>query len=176
MKRFFPTTIALLLVMGSLGHVLAASLCPRSLGRECCFAKTSKPKHDSSCCHPNMPMHLMSMGSMTMDDMVMEDTATVEVLNPFAPPVVDEEVLANAFEQPVESCAHCLAHSGVPNTPASFVATQDESGKAVDSVPSQVPSFLAPTLNTISQHGSPREHAPPGTNAPRHVLISVFLI
>ena len=176
MKRFFPTTVALLLVMGSLGHVLAASLCPRSLGRECCFAKTSKPKHDSSCSHPDMPMRLMSMDSMSMDDMVMEDTAPLEVPNPFAPPVVVEEVLANAFEQPAELCAHCLAHSGIPNTPASFVATQDESGKAVDSVPSPVSNFLAPSLNAISQHGSPREHAPPGTSAPRHVLISVFLI
>jgi hypothetical protein len=175
MKRFFPTTIVLLLVMSSLGHVLAASLCPRSLGRECCLAKTSKHKHDSPSCHQDMPTHLMSMGSMTMDDMVMDDTAPVEALNPYALPVVDEEVLANAFEQPVKSCPHCLAHSDIPNTPASFVATQDESGKAV-SVPSSVSSFLAPSLNAISQHGSPREHAPQGTSAPRHLLISVFLI
>jgi uncharacterized protein involved in copper resistance len=29
---------------------------------------------------------------------------------------------------------------------------------------------------TLSQSGLPREHAPPGSSAPRHILIGVFLI
>jgi hypothetical protein len=176
MKRFFPSSLALLLVMGSLGHVFAAALCPRSLGRECCFPKTSKHTDDSSSCHQDMAMHLMPMDGMPMDDMPMEDTATVEVPNPFAPPVVDEEVLAGRFEQPVESCAHCMLHSGLSNGPTSFVTVANESRNAVDSVPLPVSSFLAPSRPTLNQNGSPKEHAPPGTSAPRHILISVFLI
>jgi hypothetical protein len=176
MKRFFPTGLALLLVMGSFGHVLAAGFCPRSFGRECCFAKTSKHAPDSSSCHQEMAMHLMPMDGMPMDDMAVEDTATAEVPNPLASPVVDEEVLASAFEQPFESCTHCMSHSGISNTPASFVTVPDESRKAVDSLPLPVSSFLAPSLTTVKQFRSPREHAPPGTSAPRHVLISVFLI
>ena len=176
MKRFFPTGLALLLVMGSLGHVFAAGLCPRSFGRECCSAKTSKHTHHSSSCHQDIAMDLMPMDGMATDDMAVEDTAAVEVSNLFAPPVVDEEVLASAFEQPVESCAHCMSHSGIPNTPASFVTVPDESRKAVDSLPLAVSSFLSPSLTKVKQYGSPREHAPPGTSAPRHILISVFLI
>lgn len=118
----------------------------------------------------------MTMEGMPMDDMAREDTATVEVSNPFAAPVVDEEVLASAFEQSVESCAHCMSHSGIPNAPASFVTAPDESRKAVDSLPLAVSSFLSPSLTKVKQYGSPREHAPPGKSAPRHVLISVFLI
>jgi hypothetical protein len=175
MKRFFPTGLALLLVMGSLGHVLAAGLCPRSFGRECFFAKTSKHTPDSSSCHQDTTMDLMPMDGMPMDDMAGEDTFTFEIPNQF-PPVVDREVLASAFELPVESCAHCMSHSGIPNTPALFVTVPDESRKAVDSVPLPVSSFLGPSLTPIKQFGSPREHAPPGTSAPRYVLISAFLI
>ena len=174
MKRFFPTGLALLLVVGSLGHVLAAGLCPRSLGRECCFANTSNHKHVSSSSHQDMAAHCMPIDGMPMDDM--DDTAAVEESNPFTPPVVDEEVLAGSFDRPVEVCWHCMSHSGILNAPASVVTVQDESRKTVDSVPLPVSSFLVPSLTTVTMNGSPREHAPPGTSAPRHLLINVFLI
>ena len=176
MKRFFPNSLAVLLVMGSLGHVFAATLCPRSPGRECCFANTSNHTHDSLPSHQDIAEHCMPMDGMSMNNMAMDDTVAAEVPNPFAPPVVDEEVLASRFEQPVESCAHCMIHSGLSNGPASFVTAPDESRKAVDSVPLPVSSFLASSLTTVSRNGSPREHAPPGPRAPRHILISVFLI
>ena len=176
MKRFLPNSLALLLVIASLGHVAAATLCPRSLGHECCFANTSNHKHDSLPSHQDMAEHCMPKDGMSMDDMAMDDAVAVEVPNPFAPPVVDEEVLASRFEQPVESCPHCMVHSGPSNVPASFVTPPDESRKAVDSVPLPVSSFLAPSLATGTRNGSPREHAPPGPAAPRHILISVFLI
>jgi hypothetical protein len=176
MKRFFPNTLALLLVIGGLGHVFAATLCPRSPGRECCFANTSNHTHDSLPSHQDMAEHCMPMDSMSMDDMAMDDTVAVEVPNPFAPAVVFEEVSASRFEQPVEFCAHCMMHSGLSNGPASVVTGPDESRKAVDSVPLPVSSFLAPSLTTVTRNGSPGEHAPPGPVAPRHILISVFLI
>lgn len=176
MKRFFPTSLALLLVIGSLGHVFAATFCPRSLGRECCFANTSNHTHDPSSSHQDMAAHCMPMDGMSMDDMAIDDTAAVEDSNPFTPPVVDEEVLAGSFDRPVEACWHCMSHSGMSNTPASFVTVRDESRKAVDSAPLPVSSLLAFSMTTVKQNGSPREHAPPGTSAPRHILISVFLI
>jgi hypothetical protein len=176
MKRFFPTSLTLLLVMGSLGHVFAAAFCPRSLGGECCFATASKHTHDSSSSYQDMATHCMPMDGMPMDDLAMDDTSAVEVSKPFTLPVVDDEVLASRFDRPIEYCAHCMSHSGFPNAPASFVTIPDESRKAVDSVPLPVSSFLAPSLTTVTQNGSPKQHAPPGTSAPRHILISVFLI
>ena len=176
MKRFFPTSLALLLVMGSLGHVFAAALCPRSLGRECCFANASNPTHASLSSHQDMAEHCMPMDGMSMDDMATNDTAAVEVSTSFIPPVVDDEVLASSYERPLESCAHCMIHSGLSNGPASFVTGPDESRKSVDSVPLPVSSFLAPSLSMVTPNRLPREHAPPGPAAPRHILISVFLI
>ena len=176
MKRFFPTSLALLLVMGSLGHVFAAAFCPRSLGRECCFANTSNHTHVSSSSHQDTAAHCMHMDGMPMDNMAIDDTATVEESKPFTSPVVDEEVFAGSFDRPVEACWHCMSHSGILNTPASFITVPDESRKAVDSAPQPVSSFLASSLTAVKQNGSPREHAPPGTGAPRHILISVFLI
>jgi hypothetical protein len=176
MKRFFPTSLALLLVIGSLGHVVAATVCPRSLGRECCFARTSNHTHDSSSSRQDTSVHCMRMDGMSMDDMTRPDTTAVEVSNLFTPPLVDEEASASTLEQPVGSCPHCMIHSGLSNAPASFVTSPDESRKTVDSVPLPVSSFLAPSLPTVKQNGSPREHAPPGSSAPRHILINVFLI
>jgi len=72
MKRLFPTSLALLLVMASLGHVLAAAFCPRALGHECCFAKTAHHPHRSSSGHENMAVHDMNMDGMSMDSMNMD--------------------------------------------------------------------------------------------------------
>lgn len=176
MKRFFPTSLASLLVIGSLGHVFAVAFCPRSLGRECCFANISNHTHGSSSSHQDMAAHGMPMDGMSMDDMAIDDTAAVEESNLLTPPAVDEEVLAGSFDRPVEACWHCMSHSGILNAPASVVTVQDESRNTVDSVPLPVSSFLASSLTAVKQNGSPREHSPPGTSAPRHILISVFLI
>jgi hypothetical protein len=176
MKRFFPTSLALLLVMGSVGHVFAAALCPRSLGRECCFPNTSNHTHESLSSHQDMAMNGMPMDGVPMDDMAMDNTAPAKVSNLFTSTVVDQEVLAGGIEQPVESCAHCMIHSGSSNAPASFVTVPDESRKAVDSVPLPLASFLAPSLIRVTPNGSPKEHAPPGTSASRHILNNVFLI
>jgi hypothetical protein len=186
MKRFLLIGLASLLIMSSLGHVFAAAFCPRALGRECCFANTSSHGHTSPSTHEDMAMHGMPMEGMTMDDMAMdnmatdetamEDTARVDVSTPFSLGVVDNEAVANEFEQPIEACSHCLSHSGPLNAPASFVSVPDQSGRDVGSVPLPVLKFPVRPAMTLSQSGLPREHAPPGSSAPRHILISVFLI
>jgi hypothetical protein len=195
MKRLFPTSLALLLVMASFGHVLAAAFCPRVLGRECCFAKTPSHMHSSSSSRENMAVHDMhmdgmSMDGMNMDDMAMPDTsmdhmavndmvidaATVDMFIPLSPPAFTEEAVTNKFDQPVGACPHCLGHSGIVNAPVSSVSVPDQSGKETGSVLLPVSRFPIRPAIALAQIGLPREHAPPGSGAPRYILISVFLI
>ena len=175
-RQPFLIALVLLIGMSSLGHVFAAAFCPRVWGHECCLAKTARHPRVSGCTHEAMAMDGMVMDDVSMDDMKMDDIATVDKSTSSFPAASENEVLANEVEQPVESCAHCLSHSGLSNAPISFVSVQDESRKAVDSVPLPVSSCLAFSMTTVKQNGSPREHSPPGTRAPRHILISVFLI
>jgi hypothetical protein len=199
MKRFFPTSLAMLLVMASFGHVLAAAFCPRALGRECCFSKATHHGHSPSSSHVNQGaghMHMDGMAmdgnmdGMNMDDMAMGDTsmdhaamadmasdaATVDISIPPPRLAVGEEALANRFDQPLQSCAHCLGHSGNINAPISSVSVPNQSNKDIGPVPLPASSILARRSMTVAQVGLPREHAPPGSSAPRHVLLNVFLI
>ena len=190
MKRLLLSSLALLLITGSVGQVFAAALCPRASGHACCFAQTVSHTHSSSSSHESMAEHHMHMDGMNMDDMAMADTsmdhmamndmtigaATVDMSIPFSPPAVSEPGEANRFDQPIESCAHCVGHSGVANAPVSFVSVSGQSGKDVGSVLLPVSRFPVRPPLTIAQVGLPREHAPPDRSAPRHILISVFLI
>jgi hypothetical protein len=183
MKRLLLPSLALLLVMSSVGHVLAAAFCPRVLGHECCFAKTSGHTHNSRSTHEDMPVHDMpvdampmhhaGMHSMPVDDVAIDATPTSDSLSST---VISDEAPGNRFDQPVESCAHCMSHSSVPNAPVSFVSAPDQSKKDFGSVTSPVSSFLVRPAMTPAQIGLPREHAPPGMSTPRHILINVFLI
>ena len=195
MKRFFLIGLAWLLMLSSVGRVLAAAFCPRALGRECCFAKTLSQTHTSSSSHQNMAVHDMHMDGMSMDGMNMDDTAmdatsmdhtamnemiidatTVDKSITISLPAFGEEAVANKFDQPVESCTHCLNHSGIVNAPVSFVSVADQSGKEIGSVLLPVSRFLIRLAIAPAQIGLPREHAPPGMRASRYILISVFLI
>jgi hypothetical protein len=193
-KRFLSSgMLVLALLTSAWGNVLAAAFCPRGLGRECCFAKTHK--HSSPSTHEKMAVHDMhmagmSMESMNIDDMRMDaasmnhramddkaiDGATVDMSITFSPTAFIEEAVANKSDQPVESCAHCLGHSGIVNAPVSFVSVSDQSGKKIVSVLMPVSRFLIRPAIALAQIGLPREHAPPDSSGPRHILISVFLI
>jgi len=194
MKRFLLASLALMLVMSTSGHVFAATFCPRASGHECCFAKTASHTHSSSSNHESTDAHHMhvddiSMDDMNMDDMAMADAstdhmamnhlmidaATVDVSIPFSAPA-SSEAAASKFDQPVQPCAHCVGHSGIANAPVSFLSVPDQSGKELGSVLLPISRFLVCPNVTLAQIGLPREHAPPGTSAPRHILISVFLI
>ena len=108
---------------------------------------------------------------MAMDELVMDD---MEI--PSAASTAGEEALANKFEQPVEACEHCMGHSGPSNTPVSLVRVPDQSKKHFGPVPLPALRFLDRPAMTLAQNGPPGEHAPPGIQVPRHVLISLFLI
>lgn len=193
MKRLFPASLALLLVMASLGHVLAAAFCPRVIGRECCFAKTTQHTHSHSSSHVNQAAHMhmdgMAMNRMNMDDIAMGDTSmdhevmadrvsdvAVDLSIPFPRLAFTEEYSANRFDRPVQSCAHCLGHSGIVNAPISSASISDQSSRDLGSILLPVSRFLARPALTVAQIGLPREHAPPGSSTPRHILINVFLI
>jgi hypothetical protein len=195
MKRLFPTGLALFLVVGSLGHVFAATFCPRGLGHACCFAKNPSQAHNSASKHEDiaagdMPMHDMAMNGIPMDageaNHKSMDGSTMDCIrmnhsiavdkSASSPAAMFEATVTNKFDQPTEPCPHCLSHSGMPNAPVSFVNVPDQSGKEAGFVPLPVSRFLVRPAMSLSQSGLPREHAPPGMSAPRHILISVFLI
>jgi hypothetical protein len=186
MKRFFPTSLALLLVMGSLGHVFAAAFCPRMLGHNCCLAKTSgnldsmqSHRHIHGMVMDGTTTESMAMDGDVMQGMVMNDadvprpTSIGEVTLVSNP---EELVATNKLELPIEACRHCMSHSGAPNAPISSVTVPDQSKKDFGSIPLPVSRFLVRPSITLAQIGLPREHAPPGTSTPRHILINVFLI
>ena len=186
MKRLVPINLALLLVISSLGHAFAAAFCPHAFGRECCFAKAHSHTHALPSSHeitamPMDDMHGMHMDDMAMDAVVIPDSGTdcskmkgMSAISYLA--VADDNSLANKVEKPVETCTHCLSHSGIFNAPISSVSVPDQSNKDLGSVPLPVSRFLVPAATTLAQIGPPRDHAPPGSSAPRYILINVFLI
>jgi hypothetical protein len=170
--------------MGSLGNVLAAAFCPRMLGHHCCLGKTSgEPPAQSHQHIHGMAMVGMTDESMSMEDddmqgMVMDDAdvSTRSSIDSFQLPNSEELVATDKIESPTKSCTHCMSHSGVPNAPITSVSMADQSNKDSVAVPLMVSRFLVRPAMTLARIGLPREHAPPGTTAPRYILISVFLI
>ena len=195
MSKGFPFSgmLVLALVTSAWGNVLAAAFCPRVLGHECCFAKTHTPSsrsvdedmamndlHMKGMAMEGMDMPGVTMDASSMDHSAMNDiaieAATIDTSLVWPTPVSPNKAEANTFEQPVEFCAHCLGHSGMFNSPLSFVSVSDPSGKEIGSVLLPVSRFLIRPATAPAQIGLPREHAPPDMSAPRHILISVFQI
>lgn len=187
MKRLIPTTIALLLVTGSLGHLFAAAFCPRRLGHDCCLTKTASGAQVTGS-HQHMPGMVMdtiadeSM-SMTGGRMAGMTTGVSGVppssldINQGSPFSTSDELLPdNKLELPVAACPHCINHSGIQNAPVSSMSLRDQPGKNSGSV--LLPAARLPTRPSImpATIRLPGEHAPPGSSAPRHILINVFLI
>ena len=186
MKRLFPSSLALLLVIGSLGHVFAAAFCPRMLGHDCCLTAASR---DSHAVKSHQHMHGMAMDSMTHEGMAMNsgDMQDMRTADADVPPSshIDEAaqlstserlVPTNKLELPIDACTHCMSHSGVPNAPISTMSVPHQSNEDLGSVPLPISRFPARPSMTLAQIGLPREHAPPGSSVPRHILISIFLI
>ncbi len=181
MRRILLTSLASLLVTSSLGHVFAAAFCPRSMDGGCCLAKIDRT-HASSI-HQHRAAHCSAMSAAVMDvgsmdrmplhEMAMGDAATVDTSSRLTPTIV-KNTIGNRFEQPIEPCRHCLAHSGIVNAPVSIVSVQ--SGREIDSGLLPIPGFLVRPAIAIAQIGLPREHAPPDSTALRHILNSVFLL
>ena len=186
MRRFFLTSLGLLLIMGTMGNVFAAAFCPRMLGHDCCLTKAASGPHSlqshqhmqgmamDAMADESMPMDAADMPGMTMDDADVPPATLASDEIPVAS-TSEESVPANRVELPVDACIHCMSHSGIQNAPVSSVSVPDQSNKDLGSDLSPV-RFLAQPAMTVAQIGLPREHAPPVSSAPRYILISVFLI
>ena len=187
MKRLFPTSLALLLVMGSLGHVFAAAFCHRVPGHDCCLKKTASVPHGTQS-HQHMQGMAMDAvanestrmngsdrrGMMVDDGSVPPSPLAVNDLTLLSTP--EESIPGNKLELPLDVCTHCLSHSGTQSAPVSSVSVSDRSNKDLGSVSLPVSRFLAKSAMTLAQIGLSRQHAPPCNCAPRHILLSVFLI
>src|SRR5258707_14125881 len=119
MRRILLTSLASLLVTSSLGHVFAAAFFPRSMDGGWCLAKIDRT-HASSI-HQHRAAHCSAMSAAVMDvgsidrmplhEMAMGDAPTVAPSSRLAPTIINQNTIGNRFEQPVEPCRHCLAHS-----------------------------------------------------------------
>jgi len=176
MKRNLFIGLSLMLLLSSLGHVFAAAFCPHMQDHECCLRKTASHMPKSSSGKQDIAMHSMAMDGMGMRDMNMDHMVMDDIKTQSAPSTAIGDGLANKFELPADSCAHCMGHSGLPNAPVSFVPVQGQSRKDVGSAPLPVSQFLLRSAMTLMQSRPPREHSPPRMRGPRHILISVFLI
>lgn len=187
MRRFLLTSLASLLVMGSLGHVFAAAFCPRMLGHDCCLTKIANKQSSQPHQHMrDMATDGMATESMQMDPSDMSGMSMEDGVPPSSPSTIDNKLhqlpssadfaYASHIAGPVDACTHCLSHSGMQNMPLSSVGLSDQSGKEIGSIRLPGSRFFGRPSMTLAITGLSREHSPPGIRALRHVLLNVFQI
>jgi hypothetical protein len=121
------------------------------------------------------PTDEVAVDGIAMDHMAMSG-GDMDLMSATSSPLVEDYAYARGVEQPVETCSHCLSHSGILNAPLSSVSAPDQSNRDLGSLLLPVSRFVVRSSMTVAQNGLPDEHAPPGNTAARHILISVFLI
>ena len=179
-RAIFTFFLLLAFTAGASRNVLAAAFCPRIASvRACCLKHKSHPSQS----YETHDMHDMDMGEMAdmqMGEMKMdmsaessEEASTQKQIEPLAE--VEQDTEATAVDRPIETCSHCLSHSQLPL--GSVTLRETESAKrsadltAAPQVIEQVSLTALPSL-IVDQ----REHAPPGSSSPRHILINIFRI
>ena len=147
MKRLLPICVISLLFVGGWGHVLAAAFCPNMQDMPACHMQAA----DTSA-----PGHDgMQMGGMHM-------------------PEGAEDARAGSFKRPLASCC-----ASVPEAPPAPVVARRGAGRSkqdMGALLNPAPRAVAPSPPPMAPEVTSRQHAPPGSAAPRHVLIQVFLI
>ena len=83
-------------------------------------------------------------------------------------------VHATAAAQAARSCAHCIDRSEVPATP--IFRQANRINQNADAVASRKVTPLAPFAALFAPPIISRQGSPPGSQARKHLLISVFLI
>jgi hypothetical protein len=102
-KTSLSINLALLLVIGTLGHVFAAAFCPGALGRECCLTRASNHTHASLSSHEDMAMHgtptdgAEAMGGQGTEEMTMAEDAMDDMSE--TAPVSDDDAITSKFER-----------------------------------------------------------------------------
>jgi hypothetical protein len=147
MKRLLPICIISLLFVSGWGHVLAAAFCPNMGDVRGC------------------PMHAGQDSARVHEGMEMGDMQT---------PSGSTEGRVGSVERPLASC--CASRPEAPPAPVVASRGAERSKHDPGAVLKPVPNAIAPPAPSFAPTVTSRQHAPPGAQTPRHVLVSVFLI
>jgi hypothetical protein len=165
---FICISLLALLVSGW-GSMLAAALCPHA-GATLPQATLAE---DHSGCHAKTEQakehHSGSPGSSrdeAMHDMKARQMPALRLHR-------DKSNIA-ALALPAGTCTHCVSQNELPSTPASARALTLQKRDAVRIV-EKVTTPVSLTAVFTPQF-TPTQHAPPGLNNSRYILLSVFLI
>lgn len=161
MKRVLLISVILLLFLSGWGGALAAAL-------SCSHAKGEEPRarlmeQDHSCCRAKLgktESHCSTAERKPVGSMRMMLA------------VVDAR--AEAAAQAAPSCAHCIDRSEVPATP--IFRQANRINRNVDAATSRKVTPLAPFAALFAMQVISRQGSPPGPQARKHLLISVFII
>ena len=147
MKRLLPICVISLLFVSSWGHVLAAAFCPNIQVMPGCAMQTAET---------SAPGHEgMEMGGMHHQPQA-------------------EEGRAGSLQRPFVSC--CASRPEVPPAPVAASRGAEQSKQNLGALLKPAVKVIVPPVPSFATAVTFRQHAPPGTTAPRHVLIQVFLI
>ena len=148
MKRLLPICAICLLFVSGWGHVLAAAFCTNMRDAQGCAMHASD---DSARGHDGM-----EMGDMQM------------------PAATDTEGRVGSLERPLASC--CASRPEAPPAPVVASRGAERSKHDLGALLKPVPKVIAPPAPSFAPTVTSRQHAPPGAQTPRHVLVNVFLI
>jgi hypothetical protein len=172
-RNLLIITLLLTLLTGGWGGVVAAAFCAHDAKHEQPAAMAEN--HD--CCRVELehsPEHCAaaadSSSSASHEAMAIDETEAM----PF---VVKERAqnAAAALGQFDEACLHCVSRGGLPTT---FIVAREPEQKRRDAnvaLPPAVNQIVSPVA-TFVPFPSARQHAPPGSEARRHLLLNVFVI
>lgn len=157
--------LLLSLCVSGWGSALAAALsCPHAKGEE----SRARMAQDHSCCHAKAAQeaqpHCSAAGHEAMGDMQMMP----------APVAVADTAAAATLRPAGSSCAHCMERSEFPATPNALQTTQLK--RSADANISHTPTPFAPLAALFTPRVLSRQGSPPGAQARKHLLISLFLI
>ena len=149
-----------LCVSGWSSALAAAISCPHAKGE----APGAMVEQDHSCCRAKTAeaeAHCSTSGHEAM--------AESRVM-----PVIDAGAVKEAVAQPAESCAHCMDRPEVPATLTFCQANQIK--RSADAATARTAMPTAPFMVLFAPRVLSRQGSPPGTQARKHLLISVFII
>ena len=178
-RPILASLILLAVVAGAWGNVLAAAFCPHIVSTHACYLNSSHPSQSLDA-HDMHDMDMGQVADMQMGEMQMDmsaeftdEASTQEQSEPIAE--VEQNSGTTVVDQPIETCSHCLNHSRLPV--GSVTLREAESAKRCANLTAAPQVIEQVSLTTLpSFMFDPREHAPPGSSSPRHILINVFRI
>jgi hypothetical protein len=154
--------LLLALCVSGWGSALAAALsCPHAQGEQ---QRRAMMEQGHSCCHAKLAQQAQPHCS-TPEHEAMGEARMM--------PVVEDG--AEVVAPPAGSCAHCVDRSEVPATPTFREANQVKRNVDATATSRKV-TPLAPFAALFAPQVLSRQGSPPGVQARKHLLISVFII